>query len=183
MAAEKSIRQQYVEHGVENFYREQGASYRNPHFEQLEQLIAQNRHRLDYSNVLDFCCGSGEISLIIKQLGFEVGMATDPFTTEAYWNNTQKVALPLSFEDVMKGELSGNFSCVICSFALHLCPQNQLFPLVWQLFSLSPQLVVLTPHKRPALEIFDSVELSFEDFALTLRGKKVYLKCYQQKFR
>jgi hypothetical protein len=38
--------------------------------------------------------------------------------------------------------------------------------------------VIITPHKRPALENLAQVQLDFEDFALTKRGKKVKLKSY-----
>ncbi len=43
----------------------------------------------------------------------------------------------------------------------------------------APVLVVITPHKRPALEELPGIELVKEDFELTERGKKVRLKQYQ----
>ena len=174
----KSIRQQYVENGVAGYYSAHGASYRNPHFDQLRALVTQNQPRLDYNSVLDFCCGSGEISLIVKELGYKTALATDPFTAVIYQENTHQAALPYSFEDVIKGKLEGQFSCIICSFAMHLCPAGQLFSLAWELFAHTTQLVILTPHKRPELENFSPFQLDFEDFVLTPRGKKVRLKCY-----
>jgi hypothetical protein len=44
----------------------------------------------------------------------------------------------------------------------------------------APVLVVITPHKRPALEELPGIELVWEDFELTERGKKVRLKVYQR---
>ena len=75
--------------------------------------------------------------------------------------------------------MSGNYSCIICSFAMHLCPKEKLYPLVIQLFQHSENLVILTPHKRPELELLSGVELVFTDFAKTEKGKKVFLKHYK----
>ncbi len=61
---------------------------------------------------------------------------------------------------------------------MHLCPQEQLYPLAHQLLALSPNLIIITPHKRPQLENIQGIKLSFEDFVLTERGKKVRLKSY-----
>jgi hypothetical protein len=59
---------------------------------------------------------------------------------------------------------------------MHLCPEKQLYPLVIKLFAHTKSLVIITPHKRPALETLTGVELDFTDFVLTKRGKKVQLK-------
>ncbi len=174
----KDIRNHYSQLGVEEFYRTHGHDYENPHFPQIKALLEQNAYRIDYSNVLDFCCGSGEVSRVLTDLGFDNSIGCDPFTAEAYQRSTQKTCLTYNFEDVIRGQLTGNFSAIICSFAMHLCPHKQLYPLVYQLFRLSSQLIIITPHKRPALETLDGVNLGFEDFALTERGKKVRLKGY-----
>jgi hypothetical protein len=86
--------------------------------------------------------------------------------------------LAWSFEDLLQGKLTGNYSCIISSFALHLCPRDQLAPLVWQLFNCTSQLVIVTPHKRPELEQIEGIELSFTDHVLTQRGKRIRLKIY-----
>jgi hypothetical protein len=70
------------------------------------------------------------------------------------------------------------FSSIICSFAMHLCDEKQLYPLVNQLFTYSENIIIITPHKRPALETLTNVTLNFDDFVLTERGKKVFLKSY-----
>lgn len=174
----KGIRDEYAEMGVTQYYQTQGKNYANPHFPQVRQLLIQNKSRIDYSKVLDFCCGSGEVSLVLQELGYPLPMACDPFTQESYYANFDQNCLPYSFEDVIRGKLSGAFSAVICSFAMHLCPEKQLYPLVANLFQLSPNIVIITPHKRPVLERYSNVELLFEDFALTKKGKKVRLKSY-----
>lgn len=177
----KDIRNHYSKLGVEAFYRTHGQDYENPHFPQIQALLQNNAHRIDYSKILDFCCGSGEVSRVLADMGFPNSTGCDPFTAEAYQRSIQKECLNFNFEDVIRGQMMGQFSAIICSFAMHLCPEKQLYPLVYQLFTLSPQLIIITPHKRPALETLDNVQLDFEDFVLTTRGKKVRLKCYSLK--
>ena len=178
--ADKSIRDQYADQGVENFYLEHGHDYVNPHLAQIKQLLVQNQYRIDYSSALDFCCGGGEVTTVLEALGFPNTVGCDPFTSEAFEKNTLKQALPFNFSDVIQGKLAGDFSSVICSFAMHLCPKDELFLLCYYLFEISPQIVIITPHKRPALEDLEGVELEFEDFTLTKRGKKVRLKAYRK---
>jgi len=177
---DKSIRDQYADQGVENFYLEHGHDYANPHFAQIKEVLVQNGHRIDYSSVLDFCCGGGEVTTVLKELGFPDTTGCDPFTQEAFKSNTSKEALSFDFSDVIQGKLTGNFSAVICSFAMHLCPQDQLFLLSYYLFETAPQIVIITPHKRPALETLEGVEMEFEDSVLTKREKKVRLKAYRK---
>jgi hypothetical protein len=111
-------------------------------------------------------------------MGFPLPLASDPFTAEAYRRNFDTDCRLWSFEDVIKGKAEGSFSAVICSFAMHLCPEKKLYPLTRQLLSMSPQLVVITPHKRPDLSALDGVQLEFEDAWPTSRGKLVFLKSY-----
>ena len=178
--SDKSIRDQYADQGVENFYLQHGRDYVNPHLSQVKRLLVQNQHRIDYSSVLDFCCGGGEVTTVLEDLGFPDSVGCDPFTQEAFKNNTGKEALSFDFSDVIQGKLTGNFTAIICSFAMHLCPQDQLFVLCYYLFQTAPQIVILTPHKRPALEMLDGIEMEFEDSVLTKRGKKVRLKAYRK---
>ncbi len=174
----KAIRNQYSELGVEAYYEQHGADYENPHFEQIKALLHQNQEKIDYTHVLDLCCGSGEVSEVVLELGAKQVTGLDPFTGIAFKRRIGQEALSLSFQDIIRGKLEGQFSSIICSFAMHLCPEKQLYPLVMQLFQHASQLVILTPHKRPDLSALDDVHLAFEDFALTERGKKVRLMSY-----
>lgn len=38
---------------------------------------------------------------------------------------------------------------IVCSFALHLVPVQELFPLCYELSTKTRWLVVLAPHKKP----------------------------------
>jgi 2-polyprenyl-3-methyl-5-hydroxy-6-metoxy-1,4-benzoquinol methylase len=178
----KGIRDEYQEEGVENYYLQHGSDYENPHFDQVRQLLMQNEERIDYSQVLDLSCGSGEVSLVLKELGYADTQASDPYTQEAYTARLGKSCQPWSFEDIVKGCLEDQYSSIICSFAMHLCAEDLLFPLVYQLFQHTARVVVITPHKRPELEKLEGVSLAFDDFALTSKGKKVRLKAYQATF-
>lgn len=183
----KAIRNEYADLGVEGYYRNHGDVYENPHFPYIQQLLEQNQHRIDYSKTLDLACGGGEVTLILRGLGFDDTVGCDPFTYPLFEKNTGKECLTFSFEDIIKGVLSNNnttnyqFTTTISSFAMHLCPEKQLFPLVAQLFLCTKNIVIITPHKRPELEKLANVQLLFEDFVLTERGKKVFLKSYVEK--
>jgi hypothetical protein len=182
----KAIREEYADHGVEAFYKTNAHVYENPHFPYIQSLLEQSKTRLDYSSVLDFCGGGGEVSVILKGMGFENSVGCDPFTHKLFEKNTGKKCWRFSFEDVVKRKLTAKyppsvkkpFSSIVCSFGMHLCPEKMLQPLVFQLFTLTDTLVIITPHKRPVLEEIEGVQLAFNDFTLTERGKKVFLKAY-----
>ncbi len=180
----KAIRNEYAEMGVEGYYRNHADGYENPHFSYIQQLLEQNQHRIDYSKTLDLACGGGEVTLILRGLGFDNSVGCDPFTSSLYEKNTGNKCLNFSFEDIIKGALTTNestrslFTTTISSFAMHLCPEKQLFSLVSTLFLLTKNIVIITPHKRPELEKLTNTALLFEDFVLTERGKKVFLKSY-----
>ncbi|BDS10641.1 class I SAM-dependent methyltransferase [Aureispira anguillae] len=178
----KHIRNLYEQLGVDNYYKDYGNQYKNPHLAQIQELILRNATQLDYSAILDFCGGGGEVSLIIQQLGYDQITGSDPYTHQLYKKNLNQDCHTWSFDDVIKGKLIGNYSSIICSFAMHLCPEEKLYPLVIQLFQHSNNLIILTPHKRPILEQLNGVELRFVDYALTEKGKKVFLKHYTYRF-
>ena len=193
----KAIRNEYADIGVENYYRNHADVYENPHFSYIQQLLTQNQYRIDYSKTLDLACGGGEVTLILRGLGFGNSVGCDPFTSSLFEKNTGQKCLAFSFEDIIKGTSTNSegesveqlitqsaqnpFTSVISSFAMHLCPEKQLFPLVAQLFLCTKNIVIITPHKRPELEKLSNVTLLFEDFVLTERGKKVFLKSYIEK--
>lgn len=150
----QAIRNAYAQVGVETFYREQGARYRNPHEDAIRLLLRQivSQWKPDTSRVLDLACGSGEVTLALRELGAGDIAGVDPFTFEAYAERTGQSATQLSFEQVAGGALSEQrFSLVVCSFALHLASPSWLPLLCFQLAQISGELLVLTPHKRPHL--------------------------------
>ena len=149
-----AIRAAYERVGPEEFYRLHGADYRNPHEHIVRAILAQAvaAWQLDLSRVLDLACGSGEATLVLRELGAIVEGA-DPFTGAAYLARTGTPALPLSFENIAWGALAGQrFSLIVCSFALHLLEESRLPTLCYALSRLSPALIVVTPLKRPQIK-------------------------------
>jgi SAM-dependent methyltransferase len=146
------IRLQYENLGVQGFYQTHGETYRNPHEKQIHGLLEQFAPLLNLSNTLDLACGSGEVTLKLLEFG-AVMSGIDPFTAAAYLKRTGLTAEALSFEEIADGVLEHrNYSLIVCSFAMHLFPISRLPLLIYQLSNISPQLLILSPHKRPVLK-------------------------------
>jgi SAM-dependent methyltransferase len=146
------VRPLYEAHGAQGYYEQHGADYRNPH-EAVVRACLQDallRWNANTAHVLDLACGSGEVTLCLREAGVASITGVDPYTATAYRARTGQDALPHSFEAIADGVLEGQaFSLIICSFALHLAPASRLPTLCYQLARLAPMLWVLTPHKRP----------------------------------
>jgi SAM-dependent methyltransferase len=149
-----AIRTGYEQHGVEGFYQRFGGSYRNPHERVINALLkaALARWDLPLGSVLDLACGSGEVTLALREHGCTLIDGIDPYTYQAYAERTGQVAERFTFEQIAAGALAGrSYGTIVCSFALHLVALSRLPGLAAQLSSISTALLVLTPHKRPQL--------------------------------
>ncbi len=149
------IRLQYEKHGARGYYERHGAEYRNPH----EDAIAQVLHAvvpqwsLDLSRVLDLACGSGEATLVLRELGAQQIDGVDPYTNAVYLARTGQAAEPFDFATIAAGALRDrHYSLIVCSFALHLAEASRLPLLAYELSAIAPHLLILTPHKRPTLK-------------------------------
>ncbi|HQR33245.1 MAG TPA: class I SAM-dependent methyltransferase [Blastocatellia bacterium] len=174
-----ALRCQYEQHGVENYYAQFGVEYRNPHEPIIAEVVREAvlRWKLDTSCVLDLACGSGEITLALREFGAEQVDGIDPFTGEAYQARTGKHAEAFSFEDVAAGALSGRrYSLVACSFAMHLLEESWLPSLLFQLGEISDSLLILTPHKRPELKAEWGLTLLDEFMIERVRARLYRLK-------
>jgi SAM-dependent methyltransferase len=150
-----SIRGEYVEHGVRQYYETHGADYRNPHEPIIREVLAlaTQTWTLDLAHVLDLACGSGEVTLALRPLGATNIEGIDPYTAQAYHERTGQTAAPFTFEQIASGALTDRrYSLIVCSFALHLVAVSWLPGLCYQLSQLAPALLILTPHKRPVLK-------------------------------
>jgi 2-polyprenyl-3-methyl-5-hydroxy-6-metoxy-1,4-benzoquinol methylase len=151
---DQAIRLEYERHGVQGFYAQSGASYRNPHERIVRAILRQavDRWGIDVQHVLDLACGSGEVTLALQELGCTSIDGIDPYTYQAYFQRTSKHAEKYTFEQITAGALLGrNYSLIVCSFALHLLEQSRLPGLACQLKLISDTLIIITPHKRPQL--------------------------------
>jgi hypothetical protein len=175
----RSIRPLYDQYGAEGYYQSQGDSYENPHLPLIERLLERNGHRLNMDGkILDFAAGGGEVTRTLVRMGAREVEGSDPFTWTLYEKKTGLPCHRYSFMDVVKNGLDGAYSTIISSFAMHLCPHKDLFSLTWNLFQATPLLVIITPHKRPELELIPGVELCWQDITEDERGKKVRIKAY-----
>jgi SAM-dependent methyltransferase len=149
-----AIRAAYEQYGVEGFYQRFGGSYRNPHERVIRATLgaAVARWDLPLDRVLDLACGSGEVTLALRELGGGVIDGIDPYTYQAYAERTGQEAEPITFEQIAAGALAGrSYGTLVCSFALHLVALSRLPALITQLSLIGTALLVLTPHKRPLL--------------------------------
>lgn len=175
-----SIRAQYERHGVDGYYREMGAEYRNPHEPQVREAICRAYERwlnLDaLEHVLDLACGSGEATLILRELGAQKIDGCDPYTYAAYEERTGQQADRFTFDDIIGTALLTRFySMIVCSFALHLIEESKLARLTYQLRCISRRMLVLTPHKRPeSIPYWDLVE----EFV----HSRVHVRLYRRSF-
>jgi len=150
-----AIRAAYEQYGVEGFYQRFGDSYRNPHERVIRATLraAVARWDVPLDRVLDLACGSGEVTLALREQGCTVIDGIDPYTHQAYAERTGQAAERITFEQIAAGVLAGrSYSTIICSFALHLVALSRLPALATQLSLIGTALLVLTPHKRPQLQ-------------------------------
>jgi SAM-dependent methyltransferase len=170
----KSIRDEYQERGVDEFYERCGDDYRNPHEDAVRAVLVKcaANWELDLSRVLDLACGSGEATLALQAVGAVHVDGADPYTGAAYRRRTGREALPLSFDDISAGALAdGRYSIIVCSYALHLLSPSKLPALLQQLGQHAPALLVLTPHKRPDVSSAWGWELCRETYEQRVRAR------------
>jgi SAM-dependent methyltransferase len=155
----RGVRDEYADHpgGAEGWYRDRGAAYVNPH---EPAVIAAVAHAVGWwpelfvGEILDLCCGSGEVSLALRSVGVRADAITgcDPYTGRAYLARCGRDALSFSFAEIAEGALADRgFTTVVCSYALHLCDASWLPRVCFALRDSASNLVVVTPHKRPEL--------------------------------
>lgn len=148
----QAVRNEYNSIGVTAYYLKHSENYRNPHESIVCDLLetAENNGYIG-KRVLDLCCGSGEVTMALKDYNHTI-IGADPYTEEAYRKRTGKEALNLSFKDIAQGKLKGEYDTIICSFALHLCENSMLPVVLYQLSRVSKKLIIITPNKRPDCE-------------------------------
>ena len=178
----ESITEKYKEQGIEDYYKNNSEEYSNPHEPQVKDLLIRNIGKFDCSNVLDLCCGGGEVTKVLLKKGFNNIEGADPYTSKLYIKTTKKPCYVLSFKDILRGKINKSYTSIFCSFAFHLINKKDLLMIVNELLRNTQTLILITPHKRPFIDIFDGVDLTFSDYSLTPKGKKVYLRIYKSTY-
>jgi SAM-dependent methyltransferase len=172
-----SIRLKYETYGVDEYYKNHHKSYSNPHMIQIKDLLIKNKVIIKNNKILDLCCGTGEVTRTLLDLGYKNIKGCDPYTNEIYKTKTNQECYKYNFVDLINYKLEEEFDCVICSFGMHLCSEKNMTPLINALKYIKVKhVIIITPHKRPNLDRFFNNK--FVDFVLTDRGKKVYLMSY-----
>lgn len=174
------MRKNYA-NGVDQYYAQHASSsYRNPHFLGIVKTIhtfldiyaSKSIDALADATpswrILDLAAGSGEATEAVytwlkkrssdgtKVVPKVAITATDPYTGPAYLARTGLTCLPLSFSEIAGGKLPETplpYDFVIVSFALHLLTESsQLWALLTTLTDRARYLVVIAPHKKPAIK-------------------------------
>lgn len=172
----EAVRTGYESLGIDGYYLNHCDDYKNPHFEIIKTLLIEYIQENDIgNNILDLCCGSGEITTILEEKGNYNIEGIDPYTCKLYENNTNKKCYQYSFKDIVNGFLDNKkYDTIICSFAMHLCDISMLDTLLYQLSRICKKLIIITPNKRPEIKNW------FE-----LREEKIYervrLRVYKNK--
>lgn len=165
-----SVRAGYEELGIEGYYRKHCKDYSNPHISIIKELIDES-NCIQYlgNNILDLCCGGGEITNILKDNNFNIE-GLDPYTAPAYKKNTGKECLVYDFKDIVQGALQNRrYDTIICSYAMHLCEESMLNNLLYQLSLIANTLIIITPHKRPEVKNWWKEIESFKHNGITLK--------------
>lgn len=137
--------------GVDTYYSAHAGDYVNPHANTVTGIVRDLNLR---GKILDLCCGSGEVTMALDSQVCQV-VGVDPYTHALYAQRTGNTAvLQLSFADIaFHGALKDlEFDVIVCSFALHLCPRDTLFLLLYALSQTSPHLIIISPHKHPHID-------------------------------
>lgn len=151
-----AVRDGYVEHGVPGYYRRVAATYHNPHEPAVAAALtrAHARRPLPLDTICDLACGSGEVTRALTALGARHIDGVDPYTGPAYHARTGRTAIPHTFADIAAGALADRrYDLIVCSYALHLAEPSRLPGITWALSALAPELLILSPHKRPPIRL------------------------------
>ena len=159
----ESVRSAYEELGSSGFYEAHGSQYKNPHEPVLAAALLaglgawSGEFEPPLRRVLDLACGSGEASAAFMGWSGAAACtldAADPFTYEAYERRMGRPAHRWSFEDIAGGALDEQppYDLVLASFCLHLLERSYLRTTLAALARSARFLVVLSPHKRPAID-------------------------------
>ena len=167
-----SIRSCYEKFGVDSYYQN-SKDYSNFHEEQIISILNRNLTNIDTSYVLDFCAGTGLVSKVLIDNNIKCS-ASDGYLYKEYLKSIKQYCFKLSFVDVVKFGLPENYSSIICSFALHLCPESMMEQLLWRLSEHSKELVVISPTKFPIIKR-DIKHFDTETFK---NGKRIYLRIF-----
>lgn len=150
----EAIRNQYAKVGVENYYQTNANSYKNQHEGIITELIQESTEIIDYGNsVLDLCCGNGLATKVLEQKVQHI-VGNDPYMHKQYTEQTNQFCYKYDFKQLSQACPIEKVDTIICSFALHLCDESLLPNVLYNLSLMADTLVVITPNKKPQINMF-----------------------------
>lgn len=150
----EAIRNQYAQVGVETYYQKNADTYTNPHERIITELINESTEIIDYGNtVLDLCCGNGLATKVLEQHVKHI-VGNDPYMYKQYTEQTNRCCYDYDFKQLAQACLIDKVDTIICSFALHLCDESLLPNVLYNLSLIANTLVVITPNKKPTINMF-----------------------------
>ena len=170
-----AIRNQYAQVGVENYYQNNADTYKNPHEDIITELINESNEIVDYGQtVLDLCCGNGLATKVLEQNVKHI-VGNDPYMYKQYTEQTNRFCYDYDFKQLAQACLIDKVDTIICSFALHLCDESLLPNVLYNLSLIADTLVIITPNKKPTINMF--WELQNE-----IIKERVRLRIYKTKY-
>lgn len=158
----KAIRQHYDSLGVEEYYKQEGDNYNNPHNNfaiacfndiwkyKLKQIINNNPNY----KICDFACGDGLITKeILRKNAFEKLslsiIGNDKFMSERYKKETKLNCHTHSFNEVANGDSKiGDVNLTVISYAIDLVEKSYLQKFLYQVALTSEKLLIIRPNKH-----------------------------------
>lgn len=145
------IRDEYSKVGVHNYYNDNKDVYVNPHLENIHLVLDWVLNKMSIKSFIDLSCGNGEVTSYLKEKGINDGVGTDPYFNLIYKKKTGNECLKLSFEDIAIKGLNLKKQSIICSYALHLCPESYFNQLLYNLSISSEYFILISPSKYPVI--------------------------------
>lgn len=171
----EAIRNQYAQVGVATYYKTNANTYINPHEAVITKLINESTKFINYGDsVLDLCCGNGLATKVLEQKVQHI-VGNDPYMHKQYTEQTNRYCYDYDFKQLAQACPINNVDTVICSFALHLCDESLLPNVLYNLSLIANTLVVITPNKKPTINMF--WELQNE-----IVKERVRLRIYKTKY-
>lgn len=147
----------------------------NPHERIITELINESNEIVDYGNsVLDLCCGNGIATKVLEQKVKHI-VGNDPYMYKQYTEQTNRICYNYDFKQLAQACPINNVDTVICSFARHLCDESLLPNVLYNLSLIANTLVVITPNKKPTINMF--WELQNE-----IVKERIRLRIYKTKY-
>lgn len=165
-----SIRENYIEKGVESYYSNYGNEYENPHTQDvikcLRYFYSKNKHK----KILDLACGDG---LVTKWIGNKSNViGSDGYLHKRYTRETKNKCYPYTFADIcdFNNYIDNNFDLIIFSYAIDLVESSYIQQLLYRLSLISKELLIIRPNKH----LIDSPFWNYLEFHYEGKAKATF---------